>query len=93
VVHLAARVHHLNEEHSADPYRDVNTDGALHLARCAARPPLRRGYFNLLVQAVRRGIPLPFGSIRNRRAFVAVENLCSFVVDRLTNASRRFDLF
>jgi UDP-glucose 4-epimerase len=61
---------------------------------CKTAPDLwRRGYFNLLVQAVRRGIPLPFGSIRNRRAFVAVENLCSFVVDRLTNASRRFDLF
>jgi UDP-glucose 4-epimerase len=161
VVHLAARVHHPNEEHSAELYRDVNTDGALHLARCAAqagvrrfifvstilvngrttdgrgpfserdiltprgvygrskaaaesglqamvqdggmditviRPPLiygagAKGNFKLLVQAVRRGIPLPFGSIRNRRAFLAVENLCSFVVDRLTNASRRFDVF
>ena len=161
VVHLAARVHHPNEEHSAHLYRDVNTDGALHLARCAARAGVRRfifvstilvngrttdgrgpfserdiltprgvygrskaaaesglqamvqdggmgitvirppliygagakGNFKLLVQAVRRGIPLPFGSIRNRRAFLAFENLCSFVVGRLTNASRRFDLF
>jgi UDP-glucose 4-epimerase len=160
VVHLAARVHHPNEEHAIDLYRGTNIEGTLHLARCAAnagtrqfifistilvngrstdgrgpfsesdiltprgvygkskaaaesgleamahdgmritviRPPLvygagAKGNFRLLFQAVRRGIPLPFGSIRNRRAFLAVENLGSFVVDRLAHSGKAFDLF
>ena len=37
VVHLAARVHHPREEHAADIYRSINTEGTLHLARCAAK--------------------------------------------------------
>jgi len=161
VVHLAARVHHPNEDHEVDLYRNVNIEGTMHLARCAAgvgvrqfifvssilvngrstdgrgpfsesdslaprgvygkskaaaesgleamaqhdgmcitviRPPLvygsgAKGNFNLLVEAIRRGIPLPFGSIRNRRAFLAVENLNSFIVGRLAHARRGFDVF
>jgi UDP-glucose 4-epimerase len=161
VVHLAARVHHQKDEHAIELYRDVNIEGTLHLARCAAnagvrqfifvstvlvhgrtndgrapfsedniltpsgvygmskaaaesglksiaqdtsmsvtviRPPLvygagAKGNFKLLTQAVKHGIPLPFGSIRNRRAFLAVENLCSFVVQRLAHAEPGFDVF
>jgi UDP-glucose 4-epimerase len=161
VVHLAARVHHQNDEHAIERYREVNIEGTLHLARCAAnagvrrfifvstvlvhgrtndgrapfsedniltpsgvygiskaaaesglksiaqdgamsvtviRPPLvygagAKGNFKLLTLAVKRGIPLPFGSIRNRRAFLAVENLCSFIVQRLARAERGFDVF
>ena len=36
VVHLAARVHHQHEEHAIGLYRNVNIEGTLHLARCAA---------------------------------------------------------
>lgn len=161
VVHLAARVHHPNEEYAVDLYRNVNIDGTLHLARCAMnagvrqfvfistilvngrstdgrgpfsesdvltprgvygmskaaaesglkamaqdggmcitviRPPPvygagAKGNFKLLAQAVRRGIPLPFGSIRNRRAFLAVENLNSFILERLAHADAKFDVF
>lgn len=161
VVHLAARVHHPREEGAAEIYRSINTDGTLHLARCAAkagvrqfvylstvlvngsstdgRPPFREddrlvprgvygmskaaaeagldaiandtdmnitvirppliyglgavGNFRLLVKAVERGIPLPFGSICNRRAFLGVENLASFIVHRLTNQHGKFDVF
>jgi UDP-glucose 4-epimerase len=161
VVHLAARVHHPNEEHATDIYRSINTDGTLHLARCAAkagvrqfiylstvlvngsstdgRPPFREddrpvprgvygmskaaaeagleamvkdtdmsitvirppliygpgalGNFRLLVAAVERGIPLPFGSIRNRRAFLGVENLASFVVHRLSHPAGKLEVF
>jgi UDP-glucose 4-epimerase len=161
VVHLAARVHHPHEEHAAEIYRSINTDGTLHLARCAAeagvrqfiylsttlvngastdgRPPFREedpvmprgvyglskaaaeaalealardtdmsitvirpplifgvgalGNFRRLVTAVERDIPLPFGSIRNRRAFLGVENLASFVVHRLTHPGGKFDIF
>lgn len=160
VVHLAARVHHPNEEHALELYHSTNVEGTLHLARSAAnagarhfifvstilvngrstdgrgpfsesdiltprgiygiskaaaesglevmardgmsitviRPPLvygagAKGNFKLLLQAVRRGIPLPFASIHNRRAFLAVENLSSFVVHRLRYVGKTFDLF
>jgi UDP-glucose 4-epimerase len=161
VVHLAARVHHPHEEHAVELYRDVNTEGTLHLARSAAeagarqfifvstvlvhgrsndgrapfsendvltprglygiskaaaeaglkalaqdgdmritviRPPLvygaeAKGNFALLAKAVRRGIPLPFAAIRNHRAFVSVENLSSFILQRLSLADQNFDVF
>jgi UDP-glucose 4-epimerase len=53
------------------------------------RPPLvygagTKGNFDLLARAVVRGIPLPFALVRNRRAFVSVENLNSFIADRLS---------
>jgi UDP-glucose 4-epimerase len=161
VVHLAARVHHPNEERAVKLYRDVNTEGTLHLARSALlagarqfvfvstvlvhgrsndgqapfsesdiltprglygiskaaaeaglktlahegdmritviRPPLvygaeAKGNFALLAKAVRRGIPLPFSTIRNHRAFVSVENLSSFILHRLADAEKNFDIF
>jgi UDP-glucose 4-epimerase len=161
VVHLAARVHHPSEEHAVELYRNINIEGTLHLARCAAdvgvrqfifvstilvngrstdgrspfserdvltprgvygmskaaaesglqalaqyngmvitviRPPLvygagAKGNFKLLAQAVTRGVPLPFASIDNRRAFLAVENLSSFVVERLASTQGKFDVF
>ena len=161
VLHLAARVHHPREEHAAEIYRSINTEGTLHLARCSARagvrqfiylstilvngagtdgryafceddplsprgayglskaeaeaglealahdtdmsitvirPPLIHGpgalgNFRLLVKAVQLGIPLPFGSIRNRRAFIGVENLASFVVHRLTHQGGKFEVY
>ena len=151
VVHLAARVHHKNEEHAVQLYRNVNIAGTLHLARCAARagvhqfifvstvlvhgrsnegrapfseddiltprglygmskaaaeaglrtlardndmnisvirPPLvygagAKGNFALLTRAVHLGLPLPFAAIRNQRAFLAVQNLSSFILRRL----------
>jgi UDP-glucose 4-epimerase len=161
VAHLAARVHHQNDEHAVGLYHNVNTEGTLRLARCAAgsgvrefifvstvlvhgrsnsgrapfresdvltprglyavskaaaeaglntlaqsgdmnvtviRPPLvygsgAKGNFALLEKAVRRGIPLPFAAIHNRRAFVSVENLTSFILHRLSSANGKFDIF
>lgn len=161
VVHLAARVHRPREEHAAELYRSINTDGTLNLARCAAeagvshfvylstvlvngsctdgrppfcendilmprgvygaskaaaeagleamakhtsmkftviRPPLiygagALGNFKLLATAVKKGIPLPFGCIHNRRAFLSVTNLASFIVHRLTHQHGKFDTF
>jgi UDP-glucose 4-epimerase len=161
VVHLAARVHHPREERAAEIYRSINTDGTLHLARCAAkagvchfiylstvlvngsstdgRPPFREddhlmprgvygmskaaaeagleatakdtdmsitvirppliygagalGNFRLLVTAVERGIPLPFSLVRNRRAFLGVGNLASFVLHQLNHPGDRFQVF
>ena len=161
VVHLAARVHHPNEEDAGEIYRTVNTEGTLQLARSAAaagvqrfiylstilvngatsegrgpfgetdelkprgvyglskaaaesglaaiagqggmqvsviRPPLiygrgAVGNFQLLIKAVRRGVPLPFASIRNRRAFLGVQNLSSFIAHRLTAVDGNLETF
>ena len=62
------------------------------------RPPLvygsgAKGNFSLLLRAVRRGIPLPFASIDNRRAFLSVDNLASFISMRLSARCEKFDVF
>ena len=62
------------------------------------RPPLvygagAKGNFKLLADAVRFGIPLPFASIQNRRAFLSVQNLSSFISYQLSHAVRQFDVF
>jgi nucleoside-diphosphate-sugar epimerase len=49
-----------------------------------ARPPLvygpnAPGNFGLLLRWLQRGIPLPLGSVRNKRSFVALENLVDFI--------------
>jgi len=161
VVHLAARVHHPNEENAGEIYRIINTEGTLQLARSAAaagvqrfiylstilvngatsegrgpfredddpkprgvyglskaaaesglatiaeetgmqvsiiRPPLiygrgAVGNFRLLVKMVRLGVPLPFASIRNRRAFLGVQNLSSFIAHRLAAPGRTLETF
>lgn len=54
------------------------------------RPPLvygpgMRGSFDALVRLVRRGIPLPFGSVRNRRSMVYLENLTDLIVTAATH--------
>lgn len=48
------------------------------------RPPLvygpdAPGNFGRLVRAVERGMPLPFGNIRNRRSLIALDNLVDFL--------------
>ncbi|UQD96769.1 NAD-dependent epimerase/dehydratase family protein [Bradyrhizobium japonicum] len=148
VIHLAARVHHPNEEHAGGLYDAVNTQGTMQLAQAAARagvsrfvflstilvngsstdgrgpfkpdhaavprgvygqskaaaeaalqrlaaqsrmriavvrPPLvygreALGNFRHLVGAIRRRIPLPLALVDNKRAFISVQNLVSFVV-------------
>ncbi|MDA9430595.1 NAD-dependent epimerase/dehydratase family protein [Bradyrhizobium sp. CCBAU 51627] len=54
------------------------------------RPPLvygagAKGNFALLTRAVNLGFPLPLAEINNQRAFVAVQNLSSFIVHRLAH--------
>ncbi len=64
------------------------------------RPPLvygagAKGNFALLSRAVNLGVPLPFGSIRNHRAFLAVQNLSSFILRRLAHPdpASNFEVF
>jgi UDP-glucose 4-epimerase len=42
------------------------------------------GNFGKLLSAVRSGIPLPFGLVRNRRAFLGIDNLMSFILHGLS---------
>jgi UDP-glucose 4-epimerase len=62
------------------------------------RPPLiygpgAKGNFALLARAAKVGVPLPFAAIHNRRAFVSVQNLASFIASRLSAPGERFDVF
>lgn len=64
------------------------------------RPPLvygagAKGNFALLTQAINLGLPLPFAAIQNCRAFLAVQNLSSFILYRLAqpNPEGNFDIF
>ena len=48
------------------------------------RPPLVYGSgmksnFSTLMDAVKRGLPLPFGDVHNRRSFVGIDNLVDFI--------------
>jgi len=48
------------------------------------RPPLiygpsAKGNFASMVKWLRRGVPLPFGSIHNKRSLVSVDNLCDLI--------------
>ncbi|WP_161140092.1 NAD-dependent epimerase/dehydratase family protein [Propylenella binzhouense] len=52
------------------------------------RPPLIHGpaapgNFALLARAVGLRLPLPFGRVDNRRAYLGIDNLAGFIVDRL----------
>lgn len=78
----------------ADPYAQSKWEAEQALAEIAAggametvvlRPPLVygpgvRANFLALAQAVRRGIPLPFGAVRNRRSLVYVGNLADAIL-------------
>jgi UDP-glucose 4-epimerase len=161
VVHLAARVHHVESDGDRHLYQSLNCDGTVRLAQSAAaagvahfvytstisvngsrtdgrgpfreddvpapkglyavskaeaerglaavaessglkitvvRPPLvygpaALGNFRRLLAAIRDGLPLPFAAIRNRRAFVAIDNLVSFIALRLGRSEQPFEVF
>lgn len=54
------------------------------------RPPLvygpgAPGNFGALMRAVRRGLPLPLGSVHNQRSLVALDNLVDLVITCITH--------
>ncbi|WGD55429.1 NAD-dependent epimerase/dehydratase family protein [Bradyrhizobium sp. CB1650] len=64
------------------------------------RPPMvygagAKGSFALLTRAVNLGLPLPLAAIRNQRAFLAVQNLSSFILWRLIHPdpTSNFEIF
>lgn len=77
-----------------DPYGISKHEAELALSRIATstamelvvvRPPLvygpgARANFRSLIHWLRRGVPLPFGAIDNRRSLVALDNLSDLLV-------------
>ena len=62
------------------------------------RPPLVYGVgvkanFLSILQLVRRGIPLPFGAVKNKRSFVYLENLVSLIVCCIKHPAAANQLF
>lgn len=90
-----SRPFHADDRHSPhSPYAIAKLEAEEELRAVAActsmevviiRPPMvygpgARGNFAILVDALRRGIPLPLGSINNRRSLVALDNLADLLV-------------
>ncbi|TWB01940.1 NAD-dependent epimerase/dehydratase family protein [Bradyrhizobium stylosanthis] len=78
--------------------RTLARDGEMKIS--VIRPPLvygagAKGNFALLTRAVSIGLPLPFAAIRNHRAFLAVQNLSSFILRRLSHPDpvSNFEIF
>jgi UDP-glucose 4-epimerase len=76
--------------------REISLQTGMHIT--VIRPPLvygawAKGNFAFLARAIRRHMPLPLGAIRNRRAFLGVQNLASFIEHRLTAANDVFEVF
>lgn len=62
------------------------------------RPPLVYGpgakaNFATLIRAIRLGVPLPFGSVRNKRSFVGLDNLVDFILTCISHPSAGNELF
>jgi nucleoside-diphosphate-sugar epimerase len=84
-----------------DPYGQSKHEAEVELRRLAldtglevviVRPSLVygpgvKGNFLSLLHWVRKGIPLPFASVRNERSFVALDNLVDLLVTTLTHPS------
>tara|TARA_Y200000002_G_scaffold382783_1_gene401283 strand:+ start:1110 stop:2036 length:927 start_codon:yes stop_codon:yes gene_type:complete len=51
------------------------------------------GNFGLIEKFIRLGIPLPFGSINNKRSLVAIENIVSFIIICIENKKAKNELF
>lgn len=82
-----------------DPYAVSKHEAEIALANIAqetgmevviVRPPLVYGpgvkaNFRSMMSWIKRGLPIPFGSIRNRRSFVAVDNLADLIVHALAD--------
>jgi nucleoside-diphosphate-sugar epimerase len=55
--------------------------------------PGAKANFRMLVRAIKTGLPLPFGSIRNRRSFVALDNLVDFIVTCIVHPAAANEIF
>ncbi len=90
-----------------EPYALSKLEAEVGLKRLAAetglelviiRPPLvygrdAPGNFGRLVHWVRKGLPLPFGAIHNRRSMVSLGNLTDFIAVCLKNTAAANQVF
>lgn len=90
-----------------DPYGVSKLESEIGLREIAARtgmeivvirPPLvygpgARGNFALLVGLVRKRIPLPFASLKNRRTLVAVQNLVDLIITCAAHPAAAGEIF
>ena len=91
LVHLAARVHVMNDT-EADPltaFRAVNVEGALNLARQAAAAGVKRFVFISSVkvngESTQPGRAFTEADAPNQRSLVALSNLVDFIVTCITH--------
>jgi nucleoside-diphosphate-sugar epimerase len=52
-----------------------------------------KGNFKSLLQLCSKGIPLPFGSIHNKRSFIGLDNLIDFIVTCITHPAAAHQTF
>lgn len=89
----AAVIDDHTEPHATTPYGRSKLAAEAHVGAFAGRgrtgvslrPPLvygagAKGNWQRLQRLAASGLPLPFGSVRNRRSLIAVENLCDAVL-------------
>ncbi|MBX5022175.1 UDP-glucose 4-epimerase family protein [Rhizobium lentis] len=90
-----------------DPYGISKLESEIGLREIAARtglevviirPPLvygpgARGNFALLVNLVRKKLPLPFASLKNRRTLVAVQNLVDLIITCTAHPAAEGEIF
>lgn len=62
------------------------------------RPPLVygpgvKGNFRSMVNWVKKGLPLPFGAIDNKRSFIAIDNLVDLIVKCIDHPAAANDVF
>ena len=93
--------------HPVDPYGRAKLAAEQRLEAVSAstglevvviRSPLVYGAeaganFRDLVRWVRRGVPLPFAGVHNRRSIVSIDNLAALIVRCLEPVDRNFNLF
>jgi UDP-glucose 4-epimerase len=103
----AGRFNEDNRPAPADAYAQSKHEAEVALQQIAKerrlelviiRPPLVYGpgvqaNFRLLMQAIRRGVPLPLGAVRNQRSLVAIDNLVDFIVTCLTHPAAANETF
>jgi nucleoside-diphosphate-sugar epimerase len=84
----------IDEPHPYDPYTNSKLKAEQALLKLSqqsgmevviVRPPLvygpnAPGNFGNLVRWVQRGVPLPLGAVNNKRSFLAIDNLVSFLM-------------
>jgi UDP-glucose 4-epimerase len=80
-----------------DFLRGISANSSMRVT--SVRPPMiygrgARGNFRRLLTALNAGVPLPFALVENRRAFIGIDNLTSFVTHRLgDDTASKSDVF